>query len=250
MNQLRILFILTLSVIPFLQLSAQAATDKEKLETYLQAEMLDSDIEIGEELYNVFGDHESLLIKLGNAYYNLGDLGHARWCFERALFFNPRSEVAKHNINVSREALLEIEEEPFLLDVFKRNLFFILPGNSWAILSFIFGCTGLVLFYLRKNGSKIKRWPFVVSYSLLLVSLFIAIGKAKHLSSSDRFIVMNNSSTLKESPEDRSAIITSLTSGNLIFRKDAIGDWLEVEMTNGTRGWVEKKNLKGVRDDK
>lgn len=247
MNQFRVLFIgLICSFLCVVSL-AQTQDDEQLLQSYL-ANSASPSLSKGAELYDIFGDHEELLINLGKAYYDSEDLGNARWCYERALFFNPKNDLVLNNINVIREELLEIEEEPFPIHVFKQNLFFLLPGNAWSILSIIFGFIGLALFYKRRGGTQIKRWPFVVNYLSLLLCILIAFGKAIHLSDSERYIVIVSNTTIHESPEEGSGIVSSVRSGNLLFRKDEVSGWFKVEMTNGTQGWMQKDHLKGIME--
>lgn len=247
MNQFRVLCIGLMCSTLCVVSSAQTQDDEQALKSYLENNASPA-VNTGIELYDIFGDHEELLINLGNAYFASEDLGNARWCYERAFFFNPNNDLALNNIDVIREELLEIEEEPFPIHVFKQNLFFLLPGNAWSVLSIVFGFLGLVLFYKRRGGTQIKRWPFVVNYTALLLCILIAFGKAIHLSDSGRYIVIVSNTTINESPEERSAIVSSVTSGNLLFRKDEVSDWFHVEMTNGTQGWIQKDKLKGVME--
>ena len=126
MKQFRVLFIgLVCSLLCVVSIG-QTQEDEQALESYLQNNV-SAEVMPGKALYDVFGDHEDLLLNLGNAYYRSADLGNARWCYERVLFFNPKSDLAINNINVIREELLEIEAEPFPIHVFKQNLFFCCP---------------------------------------------------------------------------------------------------------------------------
>ena len=244
---LRIFYALVTTVFCLSNLNGQ---DLDQLERFIQSVDTPNSIDEGLTLYDAFGDEELLLLKLGNTYYNAGDKGQARWFYERARFFNPKCELALNNINVIRQDLLEIEEEPFPLDVFKRNVFFFLPGNAWSILVIILASFGLFLFYRRRSGHFVKRWPLILNYSVLIVCVFIAFGKSVYLSKSDRYIVIEANTVLKESPESTSAILNTLQSGNLVFKRDEIGDWLQVELTNGSTGWLQAAELKGIKLDK
>jgi len=180
-------------------------------------------------------------------FYSNNDQGNARWFYERAAFFNPSSAIAANNIDVIRQELLEIKEEPFLLNEFKKNLYFLLPVNGWAILALFFAILGACLFYGKRKGIFTKRWPLLGNLIVLVLCLLIAFGKAAYLSDSDRYVVLIAQSELRESPEVQSSVVASLRSGNLVFKKDQIGGWLKVEMTNGTAGWLESNRLKAIR---
>ena len=107
---LRIFYALVTTVFCLSNLNGQ---DLDQLERFIQSVDTPNSIDEGLTLYDAFGDEELLLLKLGNTYYNAGDKGQARWFYERARFFNPKCELALNNINVIRQDLLEIEEEPF-----------------------------------------------------------------------------------------------------------------------------------------
>ena len=102
MNQFRVLCIGLICSTLFVVSSAQTKDDEQALQSYLENNASPA-VDTGIELYDIFGDHEELLINLGNAYFESEDLGNARWCYERALFFNPNNDLALNNINVIRE---------------------------------------------------------------------------------------------------------------------------------------------------
>jgi hypothetical protein len=247
MKRLSILFLGVFYFIQLIGANAQSELDESSLNAFIQDTTGVYTIDTGLSLYNLFGDDEGLLLALGNMFYSNNDQGNARWFYERAAFFNPSSAVAANNIDVIRQELLEIKEEPFLLNEFKKNLYFLLPVNAWAILALFFATLGACLFYGKRKGIFTKRWLLLGNLIVLVLCLLIAFGKAAYLSDSDRYVVLIAQSELRESPEVQSSVVASLRSGNLVFKKDQIGGWLKVEMTNGTAGWLESSRLKAIR---
>ena len=45
-------------------------------------------------------EHADLYYNLGNAYYRMGEVGHAVWAYEKGLQFEPRNDDIKHNLEL------------------------------------------------------------------------------------------------------------------------------------------------------
>ena len=212
-----------------------------------------SAMEKGEELYEINGDDTDLLLFLGNTAYHLNDLAKARWYFERGLYLDPYCTSCKENIDVLRRELVEIEEERFILDTVKQKLYFIAFSSFWELGALLFMVFGLVFFLMKKRntgenrGLLSKQWPMVLTYSLAFLFLITAFGRAAYLKSSSKYIVSERAVLLRESPEEQSSILNTLRPGNLLFQRVVISEWMEVEMTNGTKGWVETSALRAIQ---
>ena len=219
--------------------------DLDSFQSYIEKEEWSKAIPLGEAMLEEITD-ETLLINLGVAYYQINDLGRARWCFEHALFYNPNCTVCINNIHLIRTEIVEIEEEPFLLDVVKRNIFFFFPGTVWAILAILFSILGIFFYRNRLKWFNGKQWPLILNYCVLLVLISIVIGRNSYVRSSDKVIVIESGQMLRESPEGRASIVQTLKPGNLLILKDAMEGWGQVEMTNGTEGWIELQYVRNI----
>ncbi len=220
-------------------------TDVDSFQSYIENEEWTKAIPLGEAMLEEITD-EAILINLGVAYYQTNDLGRARWCFEQVLFYNPNCTVCINNIHLIRTEILEIEEEPFLLDVFKRNIYFFLSGTVWAILAIFFSILGIFMYRNRLEWFSGKQWPLILNYSVLLVLALIVIGRNAYVGSSDKVIVLESGQMLRESPEGRASIVQTVKPGNLLILKDDMEGWGQVEMTNGTEGWIELEYVRNI----
>lgn len=219
--------------------------DLDAFQSYIENEEWTKAIPLGEDILEDISD-EALLINLGVAYYQTNDLGRARWCFERVLFYDPNCSICINNINLIRTEILEIEEEPFLLDVFKRNIYFLLPGTVWAILAILLSMLGIFMYRNRLKWFGGKLWPLILNYSVLLVLTLIVIGRNTYVQSSDKVIVLESGQMLRESPEGRASVVQTVKPGNLLILKDDMEGWGQVEMTNGTEGWIELDYVRNI----
>lgn len=91
-----------------------------------------------------------------------------------------------------------------------------------------------------------KQWPLILNYSVLLVLALIVIGRNAYVGSSDKVIVLESGQMLRESPEGRASIVQTVKPGNLLILKDDMEGWGQVEMTNGTEGWIELEYVRNI----
>jgi len=88
---------------------------------------------------------------------------------------------------------------------------------------------------LRKAG-------FFVGLVMALLFVFTTVNSAigrREMLQSDRAIVLNNAAPVKSSPDKGSKDIFVIHEGTAVQILSRLGDWFEVAVDDGNKGWIE-----------
>lgn len=192
-----------------------------------------------------------LYYNLGNAYYKSHNLTMALVNYERARILDPKDKDIQHNLDIAREFVtdrIEVLPEFFLKRAYEG---FVKTFNAdvWAVMSlsaFVLAlCILLIYFFSKRVG--IRRLAFWTGMLLLLVALstFIFASQQHRLTSQhNQAIITSPSVTIKSSPDEESGTdLFLLHEGTKVTIEDALGDWREVVLSDGNRGWLKESDL-------
>ena len=194
-----------------------------------------------------------LYYNLGNAYYKTDDLSHALLWYERALRLDPRNEDIKHNIAfVNRQLVDRIEVLPELFITRWWNaLSKSLTSNTWSILSIIF----CALMFLSVVLLLVARRPWlrslglattVLSLLLTVFSIVFAHKEAVRYEKSPDAIVMQPVLNAKSTPNATGNDLFVIHEGLKVGVTDRLGDWYEIKLPNGEKGWVPAQGVEVI----
>lgn len=192
-----------------------------------------------------------LYYNLGNSYYKLNKVGPAIYYYEKALNIDSSDEDVRNNlVFAKRLALDNIEELPkTVLQKFNKNYLQKLSYNQWAIVVITFSVLGslfFLLFYFAEIPSK-KRFYFVisiVSFILLLGSLFITYSQYNTSKTNNPAIVFAEETEIRNAPTLNSEIVFKLHEGTKVIVLDAVDDWKKVKIKDGKLGWIIAEDIK------
>lgn len=186
-----------------------------------------------------------LYYNLGNAYFKAGQNGKAIVYYNKALALSPTDADTKYNLAVANSFVKdEIAEIPtFFLVKWLRSVRDLLGSNAWAIISLIaLGCAlcGL-LFYLLPEKKSLRQIGFwgglTMGLIFILTASFAAIEKHERIDSSHA-IIINSAVSVKSSPDNSSTDIFILHEGTKVKITNQYGDWSEIAIPNGSKGWL------------
>lgn len=209
------------------------------------------------ELYNkiLAGGYESYAVyyNLGNAYFRNNDNTEAILFYEKAHKFAPNNDDIKHNIEVANSKLIDkVEKVPELF--YKRWWKYLLNMMSidmLATLNILLLTSGLLLMalYIAVSNTLIRKFTFWSG--LVLVILFgvgtIAASQRNHyLTTQHEAIIFEPTVNIKSSPDENSKDIFVLHEGTKVVLLDAVADWQEIRIANGSIGWIKISDLKKI----
>ncbi|MEA3446041.1 MAG: tetratricopeptide repeat protein, partial [Bacteroidota bacterium] len=194
-----------------------------------------------------------LFYNLGNAYYKSGELSAAILFYEKAKLLAPNNEDINFNLELANSHVtdkLEIIPEFFLVE-WINSFSLMFSTNQWAIAGMIaLGlCLIFFLIFLYNRVALIRRFSFYLSMLLLVatISSFIFSSKeAKKLSIRDTAIIFSPSVTVKSSPDESGTDLFLLHEGSKVRLIDSIGTWVEISLSDGNEGWIEKEAIRVI----
>lgn len=191
-----------------------------------------------------------LYYNLGNAYFRVNDLAHARLNYERALLLDPGDRDTRHNIEYM---MTRIEDKILVADTFFLNTWVrvvqnLFSSNAWAIIGavlFIIFILSLVVFFFTRNiiAKKSAFYAGIVSILIVLLANVFAFKQKGKIEHRDTAVIMVGSVSVLSSPDINSKELFILHSGTKVEITKEDRNWYEIEVDNGSVGWVQKEKL-------
>ncbi len=191
-----------------------------------------------------------LYYNLGNAYYKKGIMGRAILNYEKGLKLDPTNEDLIYNLKIANAHIVDkIDKVPefFLLRWWKAfiSIFSLQLLNIILLILFVMFLMSVWFFIFGKTSIS-KKWGLFSGTSfliLLVLTIFIYIGKVDEIKSSHYAIVLDKEVTAMTSPDEASKAIFILHEGTKVSAEDEVGEWEQVRLSDGKKGWVPKNSL-------
>ena len=208
------------------------------VETYTS--IVDSGYASGELFYN-----------LGNAYYKSHNITMALVNYERAHILKPKDKDILHNLEVAREFV--VDRIDILPEFFLKRAWvgFVktFDADIWAIMSLLTFILSLALFlaYFFSKRVELRRvtfWTAILLMFLSLSALVFASQQNRFITKHNQAIIRTPSVAIKSSPDDNSGTdLFLLHEGTKVTIADELGNWREVVLSDGNRGWLKESDL-------
>ena len=190
---------------------------------------------------------------LGNAYYKTGQYTLSILNYERAKLLSPDDEDIAFNLQVANQKVVDsIQELPGIFIVrWWNSLVNSQTTDRWAIMSIISFIVFLVMFgfYFFAKTSEVKRITFWSGCFLLLftISSWTFAAKQKNrLVNHSYAIVMQPTVTIKSSPSEKGTNLFVIHEGLKVRITDKLGDWLEIRLADGNKGWLLTESIERI----
>lgn len=210
-------------------------------------ELLESEMKIQKEKGL---ESSELYYNLGNSYFRVNDLANARLNYERALLLNPGDRDTRHNIEY---LLTKIEDKILVADTFFLHTWFLavqnlFGSNSWAktgVVFFLLLITCLVVFFFSRSiiFKKTAFYIGIVSIVIVTFANIFSYNQKKKIEHRDTAVIMTGSASIVSSPDINSKELFILHSGTKVYITKEDRNWLEIEIDNGSVGWIQRDKL-------
>lgn len=191
----------------------------------------------------------TLELRLGNAYFEAGQLGRAVLHFERAQRIAPRNEAVQHNLLLARARVAsESVAPPPPAEAVARWLATRIGGDGLAATLFMLylAVLGLVAFQLwTKATAPWLRRALLVLVPLGLIVAVAAVVTAQY-EARPRAVVVAVEAALRANPSAGSAVSASVPEGTVLIVTDERGPWLGVRLPDGTTAWTAAASLEAI----
>ena len=186
---------------------------------------------------------DKLYYNLANAYFK------AILYYNRALRLAPGDADIRYNLDVAntftKDKIAVVPE--FFLKGWVRSVRMSLGCTAWSVVSLaalalLFALVLLYLLAWRKAG-------FYGTLAMLLVfvaSTSFAVTERRELLDSTEAVVMSSSVSVKSSPDKASTDLFVLHEGTKVRTVSELGDWREIVIADGKKGWVEARTIETI----
>lgn len=201
-------------------------------------------------IYNTGYRSTSLNYNIANAYFKLQDIPQAILFYERAYLLDPTNEDINYNLQIARTLIVDrFQEIPELFFIRWYNLIaLLLTSNQWAyisISSFVL-CLVLLSLYIFSSTYLYKVSGFWLALLFLFISSSSLIFSQRNkylVHDSHKAIIFSPAISGKSSPDPSGTDLFVLHEGTKVAIEDEVGDWFEIRLSDGNKGWVPSNSL-------
>jgi tetratricopeptide (TPR) repeat protein len=195
-----------------------------------------------------------LYFNLANCYYKLNKVAPAIYNYEKALVLNPNDSEIQNNLAFAHK--LTIDEIKVVPKVGFAKLLRDFTGafhyNTWAWITVALSGFFLLFFlgYYFSQLTSSKRVFFIGMFLivfLILLSGLAAIFEKSHFENERPAIVFAEITQVKSEPKSSSSDVFMLHEGAKVFLHESIENWVKIELTDGSEGWIENSAVKSVK---
>lgn len=194
-----------------------------------------------------------LYYNLGNAYFKLNDLAHAKLYLEKAHKLAPNDDDISYNLDsIANPALLDKTEiipakgiNGAMVSVVASK-----GKNFWswvAILLCGFGFLSLIA-YLFVGTTKLKQIAFYSGITSIVIGI-IAVGLAyfhkSHLNNHDKGVIMSQTVEILNEPSTNAEMLFELHEGTTVEIVEENDEWYRIEIDK-LQGWISKQDLEQI----
>ena len=234
--------------------------------TYGQAAALQDSLNKGNQLYTsgkyaaAAKTYEAIAAKglesfelyynLGNALYKSNSITFAILNYERALKLLPTSEDARFNLEMAKRQVvdnIDLLPEPGFLRWW-HELISSKPADSWGTHSLVSFFLFLLLFALFLFATTIRNkqltfWFAVIAFTYSVLTFSFGSSQRSKLVHHNSGVITERSVRMKGSPSETGTELFILHEGLSVQITDKLGDWIEIRLADGNKGWVKESSI-------
>jgi tetratricopeptide (TPR) repeat protein len=221
--------------------------------TYFTAGSYKEALQVWTDIYNTGYRSASLNYNIGNAYFKLNNIPQAILFYERAYLLKPADEDINYNLQIARTLIVDrFQEIPELFFVKWYNFVSLfLSTNSWArisIFSFILSLLFLSLYiYSSRYRYKVFGFWFAITFLVFAIaSITFSMRNKALVYDSHKAIITVPAVSGKSSPDNSGTDLFVLHEGTKVSVEDEVGEWLEIRLSDGNKGWVPLNSLNKI----
>lgn len=201
-------------------------------------------------LYETGYRSATLNYNIANACFKMNNIPGALLFYERALLLKPADNSINYNLQIARSLVVDkFEEIPeFFLVKWYNFLSLLLSTNSWAAISIVSFVLFLILLSIYIYSSKYRLkvlgfWTAIIFLTVSVLSLTFTARNKSLVYDSRQAIIFAPSVNGKSSPDNSGTDLFVLHEGSKVSIEDTVGEWYEIKLSDGNKGWVPSNSL-------
>ena len=202
------------------------------------------------EIYNTGYRSASLNYNIANAYFKLQNIPQAILFYERAYLLDPTNEDINYNLQISRTMVVDrFQAIPELFFVRWYNLIsLIMSSNQWAFISifafFLFLIFLSLYIFSASYIYKVSGFWLALFFLIISASSIVFTQRNKYLVyDSHKAIIFSPVVSGKSSPDLSGTDLFVLHEGTKVSIEDKVGEWYEIRLSDGNKGWIPANSL-------
>lgn len=209
--------------------------------------------EIYQQVLSEGQESSELYYNLGNVYFKMGENTRAILNYERSLLLNPADRMARYNLNMARQAVvdkIDVLPELFIVRWYKAVETHY-SADQWGYISVglfvLFLVMAALFFYSRSVG--LRKTGFFVGILVLLLTLttvFFAIRQDRRISEREYAVITTPSVTVKGAPDSSGTDLFLIHEGLKVKVIGELGNWYNIRLADGNEGWVAKTDMERI----
>lgn len=195
-----------------------------------------------------------LYYNLANAYFKENQTGRSILFYNRALLLKPGDKDTRYNLEIANGQVRDkIEAVPeFFLTRWVQSFRSVMGSNAWAIVSLalLAALLGAALLYLLAEKLPLRKTGFytcVCAFALFVMALGFSLAERHEILHSPDAVVMSTAAPVKSSPDKASKDIFILHEGTKVEVVSSLGEWREIEIADGNKGWIAAAAIETIR---
>ena len=196
-------------------------------------------------LYNAGIRSSDLDYNIANAYFKLNNIPGAVLFYERALLLDPLDEDSRYNLKIARTMVVDkFVELPELFFITWFNfLSLVLSSNLWASISIACFIAFLLLFSLYIYSARYRFkvmgfWFGILMLFISTLSLTLSVRNKNLVTDNKEAVIFSPVINGKSSPDESGTDLFVIHEGTKVTIEDAVGEWFEIRLADGNKGWV------------
>ena len=202
------------------------------------------------ELIEQNDESPEVYYNLGNTYYRLNKTASAILYYERALLFDPGNKDILFNLEIAKLKTVDRIEsvDEFFLTKWTNSLRDNYSTAQWsttALITFLLIIACLFLFFFSRI-IFLKKIGFFAGLTLIVICVFanvFAYQQKKKMLERNTAIIFSPTTIIKSSPDVSGNDLFILHEGTKIEIKSKLGDWSEIETSDGNVGWIRSNEI-------
>jgi tetratricopeptide (TPR) repeat protein len=188
----------------------------------------------------------NLFYDLGNAYFRVGDFGHAILNYERALALERHHPEATANLQIARDEAHAFELQQSwperYLQFASVNEYSIAAAIAFWLAAF---AIVILIFARRRSATLIATLIFCLLVSAVATYAVYTLERGSNRSA--LAVVTGKNVQARLATADTANSVLALPPGSEVKILSTRGDWIYAALPNNLRGWIPAKDAQQVR---
>lgn len=210
-------------------------------------------LDVWKSIYSTGVTSANLDYNIANAAFKINNIPEAILFYERALLLKPADEDIQYNLQIAKTLVVDkFVEIPELFFVKWYNFLSLsFSTNTWAkisAISFILFLLSLsVYIYSSRYNLKVSGfWFAVFLLTLSLASASFSIRNRNLVYRNPKAIIFSPLVNGKSSPDNSGKDLFVLHEGTKVTIEDQVGEWFEIRLSDGNKGWIPSNSLNKI----